>query len=306
MIPGYVTFSRLTVDRRESNGWRPVRPPIWACLCRSCDGNLFPLRSANFAWPQQYCSICVSCAIRVRCPSGFPRISLTRFICCSRLRWTGGLSHRTLQRVASKCMSMMVAIGPAYLWTHAMFARLASMDKAGLSWVDLWPDSNIDLLREFKQWLSLVATSHEEPLQKARHLIVKLDGASDASMLGWGDAMNIVGTPYRAGGTFPADWLRQHINNKLMFSFYYLLRFLCVRFPTVLWWTQVLIDVDSSTVVRGLTAVVTRHRYPRAAGAAFRNVSRIQFSSVADVVTVGGQCRGGCHLAAFARVYYSS
>lgn len=41
----------------------------------------------------------------------------------------GCVSYRTLQRVAGKCMSMTVAIRPASLWTHAMFAVLSEMDK---------------------------------------------------------------------------------------------------------------------------------------------------------------------------------
>lgn len=108
---------------------------------------------------------------------------------------SGGVAYRTLQRIAGKCMSMTVAIRPASLWTHAMFAVLASMEKAGRSRVDLSLDANADLLGEFKQWLSLAATSHEGPWHKARHLPVKLDGSSDASTLGWGGSSTLWATP---------------------------------------------------------------------------------------------------------------
>ena len=41
------------------------------------------------------------------------------------------LSFRTLQRITGKCMSMTVAVRPASLWTHAMFAVAAELDKSG-------------------------------------------------------------------------------------------------------------------------------------------------------------------------------
>eukprot|EP00903_Cladosiphon_okamuranus_P006823 g6648.t1 len=45
----------------------------------------------------------------------------------------GRMHFRTLQRIAGKCMSMTVTIRPASLWTHAMFAVRAAMDKGGSS-----------------------------------------------------------------------------------------------------------------------------------------------------------------------------
>lgn len=41
----------------------------------------------------------------------------------------GELSFRTLERVAGKCMSLTVAIRPAPLSTHAMFAVLSKPDE---------------------------------------------------------------------------------------------------------------------------------------------------------------------------------
>lgn len=160
----------------------------------------------------------------------------------------GGLAYRTLQRIAGKCMSMTVAIRPASLWTHAMFAVLSAMDKTNTRRVDLACDANADLRGEFHQWLSLTASSHEGPWQRASHLLVEIDGSSDASSIGWGGVINILNSPYRAGGVFPEDWLRKHINKKEMFALYHLLRLFCVRFPTDLARAQVLIDVDNTAV----------------------------------------------------------
>jgi len=106
------------------------------------------------------------------------------------------------------------------------------MDKGGSSVVDLGCDSSADLRGELLQWLSLTATSHEGPWQRARHLLVKMTGSSDASALGWGGVIDIMGSPYRAGGIFPEDWLRKHINKKEMFALYHLLRLFCERYPT--------------------------------------------------------------------------
>ena len=39
----------------------------------------------------------------------------------------GGLSFRTLERVAGKCMSLTIPILPAALWTHARFAVLSEV-----------------------------------------------------------------------------------------------------------------------------------------------------------------------------------
>ena len=62
-----------------------------------------------------------------------------------------GLTYRTLDRIEGKCMSMTVAIRPASLWTHAMYAKLASIAKGGSSWVILSLDANAGLLGEFRQ-----------------------------------------------------------------------------------------------------------------------------------------------------------
>ena len=60
-------------------------------------------------------------------------------------------------------MSMAVAIRPASLWTHAMFAVVTELEKSGRCFVDLTNDSRADLVSEFKQWLSITATSQKKP-----------------------------------------------------------------------------------------------------------------------------------------------
>ena len=75
----------------------------------------------------------------------------------------GHLSFRTLQRITGKCMSMAVTIRPALMWTHAMFAVVAELGMSGRCSVDLSHDSRADLVSEFKQWLSITATSQKKP-----------------------------------------------------------------------------------------------------------------------------------------------
>lgn len=160
------------------------------------------------------------------------------------------LSFRTLQRIAGKCMSMTVAIRPASLWTHAMFAVLAALEKSGMSVVYLERPSNADLVGELKQWLGLTATSQEGPWQRARHFSASITkGSSDASSVAWGGVVNTATGPFPAGGVFPPEWLSKHINQKEMYALYHLLLQFCTRHPDVLTRAQVLIGVDSSAVV---------------------------------------------------------
>ena len=86
----------------------------------------------------------------------------------------GRLSFRTLQSIAGKCMSMPVAIRPASMWTHAMFAVLAEVEKSALCMGDLTQDSRADLPGEFQMWLNLSATSQEGACQRARYFVVAL------------------------------------------------------------------------------------------------------------------------------------
>ena len=71
----------------------------------------------------------------------------------------GCKSFRTLQRTAGKCISMSVAVRPASLWMHAMFAVLAELEKSALCMGDLRQHSSADLVGEFKLWFNLSATS---------------------------------------------------------------------------------------------------------------------------------------------------
>lgn len=67
----------------------------------------------------------------------------------------GGLSYRTLQRVADKCLSMTVAIRPASVWANAMFATLAAMDKAGSRRTSPRLEAHAIILGEFSSHDSL-------------------------------------------------------------------------------------------------------------------------------------------------------
>ena len=79
---------------------------------------------------------------RTPLPSECRRRSWISCSCCCEEPWTGGqLSFRTLQRIAGKCMSMTVAIRPASLLTHGMFAVIAYIEKSGRCTVELTQDS---------------------------------------------------------------------------------------------------------------------------------------------------------------------
>ena len=76
----------------------------------------------------------------------------------------GHPSFGTLQQIArSKRMSMTVAMRPASLWTHAMFAVVAGLDKSGWCAVNLSHDSKADLVSEFKQLLGCLLYTSPSP-----------------------------------------------------------------------------------------------------------------------------------------------
>lgn len=65
----------------------------------------------------------------------------------------GSLDVGTLERIAGKCMSMPVAIRPASLWTHSMFATIARLSRARKTRISL--SDHGELRAELQQWLSL-------------------------------------------------------------------------------------------------------------------------------------------------------
>ena len=140
-----------------------------------------------------------------------------------------------------------------------MFAVVAELDKSGRCSVDLTHDSRADLVSEFKQWLSITATSQEGPWQRARHFAAALTkGSSDASSVAWGGVVNTTSGTFPAGGVFLPDWLSKQINQK-MYALYHLLRQFCERHPDVLRRAQVLIEVDNQSVV-GFNRVRAKNR----------------------------------------------
>eukprot|EP00752_Nemacystus_decipiens_P013894 g12334.t1 len=122
------------------------------------------------------------------------------------------VAFRTLQRIAGKVTSMTVAIRPGSLYTQAMFAALAMLEKTTQRVVDLSLDSSANLVGELKQWLSISAITREGPWQLAQHFTAALTkGASDASSVAWGGVVYTAGDPFEARGVFPAKWLAKHI-----------------------------------------------------------------------------------------------
>ena len=102
-------------------------------------------------------------------------------------RHAGCLSFRTLLHLASKHMSMTVAIRPVSLCTHAMFAVLADLEKSSLRIVDPTRDLRADMLGRIQAVAEfLSAASPEGPWQRAQHFAaVSTQGSSDASSVAW-------------------------------------------------------------------------------------------------------------------------
>ncbi len=162
---------------------------------------------------------------------------------------TERISFDTLRSVAGQGMSMSVAIRPAALYTQAMFAMVAKLEKSGAPDVDLAARYSADLVGELRHWLSLSATTHEGPWKLAQNFAAKPTlGASDASSLAWGGVV-YAREEFRAGGVFPPERMAKHINFKEMYALHHLLLQFCVAHPEVLRRAHVLIDVGATAVV---------------------------------------------------------
>ena len=157
----------------------------------------------------------------------------------------GKVTVTRLEKIAGKCVSMSVAIRPASLWTHYMFAAIA---RATGRVIDLGPLP--DLRAELRTWLGLSATSQEGPWYKARHYAVKLTQASsDASSNQYGGVVSLPRGQFSVGGDFSHEWLPRAINGKEMFALLEVLEQCCRVHPGELRRAQVLMDVDNSATV---------------------------------------------------------
>ncbi|CAN0440841.1 unnamed protein product, partial [Pylaiella littoralis] len=88
----------------------------------------------------------------------------------------GSLSGKTLETIAGKCVSMSVAIRPASLWTHYMFAAIAKAKGKVIQLHD-----HADLRAELAKWFTLSSTAQEGPWYKVRHFATEVTlAASDA------------------------------------------------------------------------------------------------------------------------------
>ena len=158
---------------------------------------------------------------------------------------TGFLTSRTLERIAGKCVSMSVAIRPASLWTHYMFAALKRASGTSIRLRD-----KPDLVAELSRWLQLSSTSQEGPWFKARHFKLTLtQGSSDASSTQYGGVVALPHGPFTVGGGFPADWIPRPINGKETFALLEVLSECCRVNPGALYRAQLLMDVDNSSTV---------------------------------------------------------
>jgi len=115
-----------------------------------------------------------------------------------------------------------------------MFAALAKLDKSGAPDLDLSADSSADLLGEFRTWLTISATAHEGPWQRARQLHRSIDDRRvrrAVGGIGRSGFRRFRRVPGSAGGTFPPEWLREHINLKEKYALFHLLQQFCEVHP---------------------------------------------------------------------------
>lgn len=73
--------------------------------------------------------------------------------------------------------------------------------------------------------------SHEEPWQKTCHLIIKLDGVSDAPTFGLGVGVKIVAKLYQGGGGSQRLGAEAHQYKKYIFPLFNFFRPFSVCFP---------------------------------------------------------------------------
>ena len=76
----------------------------------------------------------------------------------------GSLTVQMLEKIADKRVSTSVAIRPASLWTHHMFAAIAKANGR-----EIHLSNKPDLCAEINIWRSLSATAQESPRYKPRH-----------------------------------------------------------------------------------------------------------------------------------------
>ena len=155
------------------------------------------------------------------------------------------ITDQTMEKIEGKYVSMSVAIRPASLWTHFMFAAIA---KAKGRAIQL--DSRPELPEELRTWLSLSSTSQEGPWYKARHFESQATvAASDGSWNQWGGVASTPWGEFSAGGGFPHEWLPRQINGKEMFALLEVLTECCRRHLGELRRAQLVTDIDNRSGV---------------------------------------------------------
>ena len=144
-----------------------------------------------------------------------------------------------------KCVSMSVAIRPASMWTHCMYAAIAKANGRKIH-----VSSKPDLCAELNIWRSLSATAQEGLWYKPRHYASQVTvAASDASSNQWGGVVSMPGGEFSAGGGLPREWSSRHINEKVIFALLELLTECGRAHPGQLRRAQLVMGVDNRPVV---------------------------------------------------------
>ena len=157
----------------------------------------------------------------------------------------GSLTVQMLEKIAGKCISMSVAIRPASLWIHYMFAAIAKANGR-----EIHLSSKPDPCAELNIWRSLSATAQEGLWYKPRHYASQVTvAAADASSNQWGGVVSMPGGEFSAGGGFLHEWLSRHINEKEMFALLEVLTECGRAHPGQLRRAQLVLDVDNRSVV---------------------------------------------------------
>lgn len=164
---------------------------------------------------------------------------------------SGTITFKMLEKLAGKCTSLSVAVPVAALYTHHMYKQIALFQRTGGKKIGTEIDipANSGLMFELRQWLLVRARFNGASWYRAEHKMLSLTGASDASSSGWGGLVRSPGCPvYKAGGDFPPNIAKEHINIQEGYALQQTLGLFCGDHPQQVAGSTVLLDVDNKVL----------------------------------------------------------
>lgn len=136
----------------------------------------------------------------------------------------GCVSEATLSRIAGKCVAFSPAVPGAQLFARPLFDALAALQRRPSARASSAP--LVGPLRDCVElWTHLRDLHGTQQWRSERHFQVSLSFSSDASAVGWGAVVCLVGPdgspsdPVRVGDAWAPDELSLHINVKEFIAF---------------------------------------------------------------------------------------